>query len=116
MITHITFKPHNYNITWETLGYYVQAIILAKCEGCICLLSTRALKSVTVLGSCVPMPCSALSLLQYLVFVAVYLENFNSLPRNVDVKIYKTIILPVILYGCETWSLTLREENRLIVF
>jgi hypothetical protein len=31
-------------------------------------------------------------------------------------KIYKTIILPVILYGCETWSLTLREENRLRVF
>jgi hypothetical protein len=35
--------------------------------------------------------------------------------RNVKVKIYKTIILPV-LYGCETWSLTLREEHRLRVF
>jgi hypothetical protein len=31
-------------------------------------------------------------------------------------KIHKTIILPVVLYGCETWSLTLREENRLNVF
>jgi hypothetical protein len=31
-------------------------------------------------------------------------------------RIDKTIILPVILYGCETWSLTLREENRLRVF
>jgi hypothetical protein len=31
-------------------------------------------------------------------------------------KIYRTIILPVILYGCETWSLTLREEHRLRVF
>jgi hypothetical protein len=30
--------------------------------------------------------------------------------------IHKTIILPVILYGCETWSLTLREEHRLRVF
>jgi len=30
--------------------------------------------------------------------------------------IYRTIILPVILYGCETWSLTLREERRLKVF
>ena len=29
---------------------------------------------------------------------------------------YKTIILPVVLYGCETWSLTLREESRLRVF
>jgi hypothetical protein len=36
--------------------------------------------------------------------------------RNVKVKIYKTIILPVGLYGCETWSLTLREEHRLRVF
>jgi hypothetical protein len=31
-------------------------------------------------------------------------------------RIYKTVILPVILYGCETWSLTLREEHRLRVF
>jgi hypothetical protein len=37
------------------------------------------------------------------------------LSRNVKVKIYKTIILPV-LYGCETWSLTLRGEQRLRVF
>jgi hypothetical protein len=36
------------------------------------------------------------------------------LSGNVKVKIYKTIILPV-LYGCETWSLTLREEHRLRV-
>jgi hypothetical protein len=36
--------------------------------------------------------------------------------RNVKVKIYKTIILTVVLYGCETWSLTLREEHRLRVF
>jgi hypothetical protein len=38
------------------------------------------------------------------------------LSRNVKVKIYKTIILPVVLYGCETWSLTLREEHILRVF
>jgi hypothetical protein len=38
------------------------------------------------------------------------------LSRNVKVKIYKTIIQPVVLYGCETWSLTLREEHRLRVF
>jgi hypothetical protein len=35
---------------------------------------------------------------------------------NVKIKIYKTIILPVLLYGCETLSLTLREEHRLRVF
>jgi hypothetical protein len=33
-----------------------------------------------------------------------------------NVKIYKTTILPVVLYGCETWSVTLREEHRLRVF
>jgi hypothetical protein len=38
------------------------------------------------------------------------------LSRYVNVKIYKIIILPVVLYGCETWSLTLREEHRLRVF
>jgi hypothetical protein len=35
---------------------------------------------------------------------------------NVKVKIYTTIILPFVLYGYETWSLTLREEHRLRVF
>jgi hypothetical protein len=38
------------------------------------------------------------------------------LSRYLEVKIYKTIILPVVLYGCKTWSLTLREEHRLRVF
>jgi hypothetical protein len=38
------------------------------------------------------------------------------LSKNVKIKIYRTIILPVVLYGCETWSLTLREERRLRVF
>jgi hypothetical protein len=32
------------------------------------------------------------------------------------IKIYRTVILPVVLYGCETWSLTLREELTLRVF
>jgi hypothetical protein len=38
------------------------------------------------------------------------------LSKNVKMRIYKTILLPVVLYGCETWSLTLREEHRLRVF
>jgi hypothetical protein len=38
------------------------------------------------------------------------------LSRNLKTKIYRTIILPVVLYGCETWSLTLREKRRLRVF
>jgi hypothetical protein len=38
------------------------------------------------------------------------------LSKNLKIRIYKMIILPVVLYGCETWSLTLREEHRLRVF
>jgi hypothetical protein len=38
------------------------------------------------------------------------------LSRNVKVKTCKTVILPIVLYGCETLSLTLREEHRLRVF
>jgi hypothetical protein len=38
------------------------------------------------------------------------------LSKNIKIRIYKTIILPVVLCGCETWSLTLREEHRLRVF
>jgi len=36
--------------------------------------------------------------------------------KNLKIKIYRTIILPVVLYGCETWSLTLREERKLRVY
>ena len=38
------------------------------------------------------------------------------LSKNLKIKIYRTIILPVVLYGCETWSLTLLEERRFRVF
>jgi hypothetical protein len=38
------------------------------------------------------------------------LLSSHLLSRNLKIKIYKTIILPVVLYGCETWSITLREE------
>jgi hypothetical protein len=41
---------------------------------------------------------------------------FHLLSKNVKTGIYKTIILPVILCGCETWFLTLWEEHRLRVF
>ena len=38
------------------------------------------------------------------------------LSKNLKIKIYRTVILPVVLYGCETWSLTLREKRRQRVF
>jgi len=43
------------------------------------------------------------------------LSSFSLLSKNIKIKIYRTIILPIVLYGCETWSLTLREERRLTV-
>ncbi|KAJ4435398.1 hypothetical protein ANN_18013 [Periplaneta americana] len=44
------------------------------------------------------------------------LLSSSLLSKNVKVRIYKTVILPIVLYGCETWTLTLREEHRLRVF
>jgi len=41
--------------------------------------------------------------------------SFSLLSKNLKIKVYRNIILPVVLYGCETWSLTLREERRLSV-
>ena len=41
------------------------------------------------------------------------LLSSSLLSKNLKIKIYRIIILPVVLYGCETWSLTLREERRL---
>jgi len=44
------------------------------------------------------------------------LLSSSLLSKNLKIKIYRIIILPVALYGCETWPLTLREEHRLRVF
>ena len=44
------------------------------------------------------------------------LSSASLLFKNLKIKTYRTIILPFVLYGCETWSLALREERRLIVF
>ena len=44
------------------------------------------------------------------------LLSSSLLSKNLKIKIYRTIILLLVLYGCETWSLTLREERSLRVF
>ena len=43
------------------------------------------------------------------------LLSSSLLSKNLKIRIYRTIILPVVLYGCETWSLTFWEERRLRV-
>ena len=48
--------------------------------------------------------------------LAIILLSSSLLSKNLKIKMYRTIILPVVLYGCETWSLTLRGERRLVVF
>jgi hypothetical protein len=44
------------------------------------------------------------------------LLSSHLISKYLKIKIYKTVILPVVLYGCETWFLILREEHRLRVF
>ncbi len=44
------------------------------------------------------------------------LLSYSVLPKNIEIQIHRTIILPVGLYGFETWSLALREKRRLRVF
>ena len=49
--------------------------------------------------------------------IIIHLRKFyRPAAKKLKVNTCKTIILPFILYGCETWSLTLREEHRLRVF
>ena len=52
-------------------------------------------------------------------FLNTYIRRHSSsslLSKNLKIKIYRIIILPLLLYGCETWSLTLRKDRRLRVF
>jgi hypothetical protein len=44
-----------------------------------------------------------------------YILSSSLLSKNIKIQIFRTIILPVALYGCEAWSLTLREEGTLRV-
>ena len=48
-----------------------------------------------------------------LLSVTIYIYIYIYIYTHTYIYIYRTIILPVVLYGCETWSLTLREEHRL---
>jgi len=55
------------------------------------------------------------SITAYGVLHADFLSS-RLLSKNLTIKIYRIVILPVVLYGCETWSLTLQEERKLRVF
>jgi len=51
-----------------------------------------------------------------IIIIIIIIIISSLLSKKLKIKIYRTIILPVVQYGCETWSLTLREERRLRVF
>jgi len=44
------------------------------------------------------------------------LLSYHYIPKNLKIKTHKTVILTVVLCGCVTWSLALKEEHRLMVF
>ena len=54
--------------------------------------------------------------LQWWFRVVIFKPVGKLLSENLKINLYRNIILPVVLYGCETWWLTLREERRLRVF
>ena len=47
--------------------------------------------------------------------LSFHLFSSSLFSKNINIKIYRTTVLLVVLYGCETWSLTIREEHRLRV-
>jgi len=47
--------------------------------------------------------------------LAIIQSKIRLISKNLKIKIYKTVILPVVLYGCKNWSLILRYEHRLRV-
>ena len=59
---------------------------------------------------------SRLSLINACYYLVQNLSSSRLLSKNLKIMIYRTIILPTVLYGCETWSLKLREERKLRVF
>jgi hypothetical protein len=63
-------------------------------------------------------PCNLISVSAETIYYHSVQNLLSSrlLSKNTKIRIRKTIILPVVLYGCVTWTLTLREEHRLMVF
>jgi hypothetical protein len=53
---------------------------------------------------------------EFLLSIINFCRRTTLLSINIKIRIHKTIISPVVLYGWETWSLTLREEHRMRVF
>jgi hypothetical protein len=64
--------------------------------------------------------CESLQAMQLMQLTAQallqYISSSNLLSKNLNIKMFSTILLSVVFCGCETWSLTLTEERRLRIF
>jgi hypothetical protein len=72
-----------------------------------CLDGKRVLRSLTESGNCVLSDEGNRRVLQSPVII--YSMQYKTVSKSVKIRIYKTINLPVVLYGCESWPLTLRN-------
>jgi len=72
--------------------------------------------SLTFSSICVILYTKRLNIKKLYILLRLNLLSSSLLTKIVKIKIYRTIVLPVVLYGCETWSLKLREELRMRVF
>jgi hypothetical protein len=61
-------------------------------------------------------PCLKCQEMPAIIRCRIFLFSSRLSSKNLKVNMYRTLILPVVLYGCETWSLILREERKLRVF
>jgi len=105
---------------------HVPSFRFKQSKGCVCILPCKIQMTMENAYATI------LSLLNSMVFYSILkyrlklgnacyysVQNLLStrlLSKNLKIKIHRTIILPVVLYGCETWSLTLWEERKMRVF
>jgi len=85
----------------------------------VALLSNPAVKNIAACATNISPFNTARNKFKFLSLMCCSVQNLSSsslLSKNLKIKIYRTIILPVVLYGCETRSLALREERMLRVF
>jgi hypothetical protein len=101
----------NQNLVQEELNLYLSSILCIKCKYTIVL--NGIILYIYIVEEEIT---SGLNSGNACYHSVQNLLSSHLLSKNIKIRMYKTIILPFVLYGCETWSLMLREEHRLMVF